>query len=225
MHRILIVEDNYETRQVIAITLQTGGYETLEAESVAEARRLIAHKRFDLILLDVNLPDGTGHDICREIRASSGPKANTPVIMLTGGKEFNDKALGFEVGADYYLTKPMQIQELLLWVQSLIRRNEGDWSSSATILASGVSLNSQTRQVVVNDREIRNLTMKEFIILETLMQARPNNVHRRDLIKQVWGSEFQTNTLDVHIKTLRKKLGPAGAAHIITALGVGYRFE
>jgi DNA-binding response OmpR family regulator len=224
MARVLIVEDNPEVAAVLADGLVSGGYEPMVTDAVAPAKRLFDREAVDLVLLDINLKDGSGHAVCEHIRAHP-QRAATPVIMLTGEGTLKSKEQGFAAGADYYLTKPIKVQELLQWVKALLRRHSGDWSDTAQLGVDGLTVNPETRIVCAAQQEIRGLTAKEFEILAELARAAPKTVPREELIERIWGGRSVTNTLDVHIKSLRKKLGPSGAAHVVTVKGVGYRLE
>lgn len=221
--RILIAEDDAAVSRVIEELLAEKGYETVATETVAEAKRLLDAHHFDLAVVDLGLKDGSGHDVARHIRASSGSAA-MPVIMLTGAKAVEDMERGLEAGVDYFLSKPMAAAELMLWVRSLLRRVHDDWDRGTTIGVPGLRLNPDIRTVWVDKKVVRGLTAKEFDVLLELARAHPKGLSQRQLYQRVWGRAEESNTLVVHVQSLRRKLGLKGGAHIVTT-DDGYRLE
>ncbi|MFA5139805.1 MAG: response regulator transcription factor [Elusimicrobiota bacterium] len=223
--KILVVEDFPETAALIRELLEHQGYEALATDSALHAARLLDAEAFDLAVLDINLKEGTGYDVCRRIRAHPS-RSGVPVIMLTVQDSVEEKAAGFASGADVYLTKPLDSKELLLWVDSLLRRSTGGWSDVSCIRSGPVSINPETRTVEVDGRIVRDLTAREFDLLHELARVRPRTLSREQLHSLLWTRDAPlTNTLEVHIKNLRRKLGPLGGASIVTMRGLGYRFE
>lgn len=220
--RILLVEDYEEIAELIGETLRKRGHAVVVVDSAPAAVRQFERGSFDLAILDINLKEGTGWDVCRAIRAHPSRGA-VPVVMLTANTALEDKVQGFSLGADNYLTKPIDIAEVLMWADALLRRSSGDWTESASLAAGRLSINPQTRTVRVGSDVLRGLTGKEFDLLYELAKARPGVVSRADLLARVWKENPSTNTLEVHVKTLRRKIGEA--AEIVTVRGVGYRIE
>ena len=213
--RILVVDDHAEAAAAIADALRAKGYETIVSGTAAEAKALLAARFFDLAVLDYNLGDGTGADVCRHAREKTSNR-DLAVIMLTGRKDVADMGEGVEAGADYFLTKPIALEELLLWVRSLLRRVHEDWDRGSTIGVPGLRLNPDIRTVWVDDVVVRGLTAKEFDILLELSVAAPSELTARELSRRVWGREPASNTLAVHVKSLRRKLGLKGGARVAT---------
>lgn len=210
--------------QLLREAFTHSGYEPIVTDSAPQATRIFDQERFDLAVLDVTLREGTGYEVCRHIRARA-QRSTTPVLMLTANAAPEQKEEGFSSGADNYLTKPINVTELLLWVRALLRRSTGDWSQDVVIRSGDMSINPDTHTVECAGATIRGLTCMEFKLVLELARSRPKTLSRDDLERRVWGQDNRTNTLDVHIKNLRRKLGPQGAIHIVTVKGVGYRFE
>jgi DNA-binding response OmpR family regulator len=221
--RILVADDNADIAALIQSALSEKGYEAVSAGSVAEARRMLNLHFFDLAVVDLALPDGTGEDICRHVRQGSR-NADMPIIMLTGAAGAESMAQGIEAGADYYLTKPMPASELMLWIRSLLKRVHKDWDRGTTIGVPGLRINPDIRTVWVEKDVVRGLTPKEFDILFALARVFPQPMSQRELLRSVWGGAMESNTLAVHIKRLRTKLGLRGGSHIVT-MPDGYRLE
>lgn len=221
--RLLIVEDHLDVAKVISEALAEKGYETVIAESVAAAKALLNASFFDLAVVDYNLGDGTGIEVCRHVREKTSNRA-MPLIMLTGQKGVAEMGEGIESGADYFLTKPIEVAELLLWIRSLLRRVHQDWDRGSTIGVPGLRINPDIRTVWVDREVVRGLTAKEFDILLQLALAAPGALSSRDLGLRVWGREPSTNTLAVHVMSLRRKLGLKGGSRVITT-GDGYALQ
>ena len=213
--RILIAEDDPAVSGVLSELLAEKGYEPVATETVAEAKRLLDAHHFDLAVVDLGLKDGSGHEVVRHIRASAAAGA-MPVIMLTGAKALDDMERSLEAGVDYFLSKPMAAAELVMWVRSLLRRVHDDWDRGTTIGVPGLRLNPDIRTVWVDDVVVRGLTAKEFDILLELSVAAPSELTARELSRRVWGREPASNTLAVHVKSLRRKLGLKGGARVAT---------
>lgn len=222
--RLLVVEDDQDLRGLLEHAFESRGFSPVATDSVAQAKRLLDSSSFDLVLLDVMLPDGTGYEVCRHLREKPSG-ATVPVIMLTAQDALSDKEEGFAAGADNYLTKPIRIEELLLWVQALLRRARKDWPQGQWTGVEGLQVDPETRLVRCAGNVVRGLTGKEFSLLLELARAAGKTLRREELLDRVWGSEPRTNTLEVHIGSLRRKLGPQGAARILTVKNVGYRLE
>jgi two-component system phosphate regulon response regulator PhoB len=224
---ILIVEDEQDLVDILEFNLRREGFQTRRAltgeEGLKQARRSPAP---DLILLDLMLPDLSGTEVCRRLRADDGTR-EIPVLMVTAKDEEVDRIVGFEVGADDYVTKPFSVRELMLRIRAVLRRAETK-SPAATddeITTDRLRVNPAGHRVWVDNEEV-SLTALEFRLLSTLL-TRAGRVQTRDtLLTDVWGMQtgVTTRTVDTHVTRLRKKLGPAGA-YIETLRGVGYRFR
>lgn len=221
--RILIVEDDPNISAVVQDLLTEKGYETVATESVAEAKRILDLHFFDLAVLDLSLKDGSGHEVSKHIRGAQRTAA-MPVIMLTGAKTVEDMEQGIEAGADYYLVKPMSAPELLMWVRALLRRVHQDWDRGTTIGVPGLRINPDIRTVWSDRKIVRGLTAKEFDLLLELARVHPKGLSQRELFQRVWGRAEFSNTLAVHVQSLRRKLGLKGGSHIVTTSD-GYRLE
>jgi two-component system phosphate regulon response regulator PhoB len=222
--RILVVDDEPDLRELVRVNLVQAGYAVELASDGSEALRALRKSKPDLVVLDLMLPDVSGTEICRRIRADEG-LADLPVIMLTALSQEVDRVVGFELGADDYVTKPFSTRELVLRVKALLRRR-GQAEPSKQVFEQGkLKLDVARRRCSVGDQLIE-LTAKEFNLLQTLMK-RPGLVFTREqLLEIVWGSDVAVTlrSVDTHIKRLREKLGSAGAL-IDTVRGVGYRFS
>lgn len=222
--KILIVEDDPHLAAVLKEIFVERGYEVMATASVLEAKRLVDGFPFDLVILDLVLKDGEGLEVCRHVRAHA-LRAATPVIVFTAKADVADKAKGVAEGADYYLVKPMPVEELLLWVRAMLKRVSQDWSRGTTIGVHGLRLDPETRVVIAAGEVVRGLTAREFAVLYELARALPGHLSREELLARVWGKQTLTNTLEVHVQRLRRKLGPQGGAHLVTVRGTGYRLE
>lgn len=226
--KILVVDDEKTLVKGMKFNLENEGYEVECAYDGASALELAREGRFDLILLDVMMPEMDGLEACMKIREFS----NVPIIMLTAKSEEADKLMGFECGADDYLTKPFNILELKARIRALLRRSSGQSRPAAQpdpeLLTVG-DLTLDTRQrVAIRDGKAIDLTAKEYDLVELLMKN-PRRVYSREsLMDLVWGYSYAGDyrTVDVHIRRLREKLErvPAEPAYIITKWGVGYYF-
>ena len=223
--RILVVDDEKTLVKGMKFNLENEGYEVECAYDGAAALELAREGRFDLIILDVMMPEMDGLEACMKIREFS----NVPIIMLTAKSEDADKLMGFECGADDYLTKPFNILELKARVRALLRRAAGVQRSQGSLLTVGkLTLNTEER-VAIRDGKTIDLTAKEYDLIELLMKN-PRRVYSREsLMDLVWGYSYAGDyrTVDVHIRRLREKLepDPAKPVHIMTKWGVGYYFK
>jgi len=220
---ILVVDDEPDIRELVRFNLAQAGFEVRTASTGQEALDELSRKRPDLVVLDLMLPDHSGSEICRRIRAE-GETAKLPVIMLTARSEEVDRVVGFELGADDYVTKPFSPRELVLRIQAVLRRSHAD-DATGCLVHGSLELDPERFRCRVAGREV-DLTAKEFGLLEALMR-RPGRVLSRDrLLAEVWGDDISVTlrTIDTHMKRLREKLGEAGTL-IDTVRGVGYRFH
>lgn len=223
--KILVVDDEKLLVKGMKFNLENEGYEVETAYDGAAAVELARNGRFDLIILDVMMPEVDGLEACLRIREFS----NVPIIMLTAKSEDADKLMGFESGADDYLTKPFNIMELKARVRALLRRATGTQKTRGTVLTAGdLSLNTEER-VAVRDGEPVDLTAKEYDLIELLMRNPRRVYSRENLMNVVWGYSYggDYRTVDVHIRRLREKLekNPAEPEYILTKWGVGYYFK
>ena len=223
--RILVVDDEKLLVKGMKFNLENEGYEVDCAYDGASAVELARNGRFDLIILDVMMPELDGLEACMRIREFS----NVPIIMLTAKSEDADKLMGFESGADDYLTKPFNILELKARVRALLRRAAGAQRTAGKILsAGGINLNTEERSASLDGKPVE-LTAKEYDLIELLMRNPRRIYSRENLMNVVWGYSYAGDyrTVDVHIRRLREKLerNPAEPEYILTKWGVGYYFK
>lgn len=224
--KILVVDDEALLVKGIRFNLQNEGYTVVTGSNGAEAIRLAQDPEVDLIVLDIMMPEVDGLTACAKIREFS----NVPIIMLTAKTEDMDKLMGFEQGADDYLTKPFNILELKARIRALLRRAAPRESKaeSRTLRGGNIRLDLDSRNAYRGETAV-DLTAKEFDVIEFLMRN-PNRVYSREaLLDTIWAYEYRSDirTVDVHIRRLREKLevNPAEPAHIMTKWGVGYYFK
>ena len=219
-HSVLVVEDETSIASFVAAYLRNAGYVVTTAASAQAALVQLAGEMPALVILDLNLPDGDGVELCRRIRKTS----DVPILMLTARDEDIDKIIGLEVGADDYMTKPFNPRELVARVKSILRRAapERRRTESEELQHGDLNINSGKREVHVGDEEIR-LAPKEFDLLWELLDHRGIVLTRDQLLERVWGYTFagDTRTVDVHVRQIRRKLGDASP--IVTVWGVGYK--
>lgn len=225
MARILVIEDEESFRDVISFTLKREGFEVILAENGAEGIKQFDVMRPDLILLDLMLPEIPGTEVCKYIRA----KSNVPIIMLTAKDTEIDKVVGFELGADDYVTKPFSARELLARIRAILRRGNEPEEISSNILEGGsIVLNVERHGVQVNGVDVA-MPLKEFELLEILMRNAGRVLTRSQLLDRVWGTGYfgDGKTLDVHMKRIRAKIepDPTNPIYLTTVRGLGFRFE
>ena len=222
--RILLVEDELSITEPLAAALEREGFDALVAGSVVEALEAAERQRPDLVLLDVMLPDGSGFDVARELRRHS----TVPIIMLTARGEEADRVIGLELGADDYVVKPFSAREVVARIRAVLRRAEpGASETGGTIEIGDVRLDPAKREVRHGGTPLE-LSRKEFDVLELLMRDAGTVVRRERLIEEVWDTNWfgSTKTLDVHVSSLRRKLGDDAnePRYLHTIRGVGFRF-
>ncbi len=222
--RVLVVDDEKALVKGIKFNLEMDGFEVETAYDGEEAVEKVRAGGIDLIIMDLMMPKKSGLDACLEIRSFS----KLPIIMLTAKSEDNDKIIGFEYGADDYVTKPFNILELKARVRALLRRSAPSDSAQApaSVLVSGPYRLDTEQRVAFRDGQEIELTAREFDLVELLMRN-PGKVFSRDaLLKLVWGADYQGDirTVDVHIRRIREKMeaDPAEPVKIMTKWGVGY---
>ena len=224
--KILVVDDEALLVKGIRFNLQNEGYEVITGSDGLEAVRLVREEKPDLLVLDVMMPNMDGMTACSKIREFS----NIPVILLTAKADDMDKLMGFDHGADDYLTKPFNILELKARIRALLRRAgaSGKKETDNTLTIGSISLDLDGRNAY-RSGELADLTAKEFDVIEFLMRN-PNRVYSREaLLDTIWAYEYRSDirTVDVHIRRLREKLeeNPAQPQYIMTKWGVGYYFK
>ncbi len=222
--RVLVVDDEKALVKGIKFNLEMDGFEVETAYDGEEAVEKVRAGGIDLIIMDLMMPKKNGLDACLEIRSFS----KLPIIMLTAKSEDNDKIIGFEYGADDYVTKPFNILELKARVRALLRRSSSSESAQApaSVLVSGPFRLDTEKRVAFRDGQEIELTAREFDLVELLMRN-PGKVFSRDaLLKLVWGADYtgDIRTVDVHIRRIREKMevDPAEPVKIMTKWGVGY---
>lgn len=223
--KVLIVDDEEHIRELIKFNLKKEGYDIEVAVNGREAIEIIKKIKFDLILLDLMLPEIDGLEVCKEIRKNENT-SDIPVMMITAKGEEFDKVLGLELGADDYITKPFSIRELIARVKALLRRS--NVKKEENIIKFGdVLVNFNTREVTRENENVE-LTLKEFELLKLLIKNKGNILTRELLLDKIWGYEYigETRTVDVHIRHLRKKIesDDKNPKYIQTIRGVGYKF-
>lgn len=219
---ILVVEDEPDIRQLLVHQLTREGYSVRTAASGPEAVELAPRLRPALVLLDLMLPGLSGTEVCRRLRADPATAA-TPIIMLTARTEEIDRVVGFEVGADDYVTKPFSPRELMLRVRAVLRRAPAPELAGDALSVGALRIDIGAHRVWVDDEEVI-LTATEFKLLTTLARRSGRVQSRGQLLQDVWDAppDLNTRTVDTHMKRLREKLGRAGD-RIETVRGVGYR--
>jgi two-component system, OmpR family, response regulator MprA len=216
--RVLVVEDDEAIADVLRRSLRAEGHEVMSAGDGAEALTLSESFVPDLVVLDLGLPRLDGLEVCRRLRAES----DVPILILTARTETDDRVEGLDSGADDYLPKPFEREELLARIRALMRRRPP--RGSASIVIGDLRINPDTREVARGDREI-DLTNREFELLEYLARNQKLVVSRERLLEDVWGYDpfEQTNTIDVFISNLRRKLEEGGEPRLLhTKRGAGY---
>lgn len=228
MKKVLMIEDDRDIVELVDIHLKDIHCETMKAYNGADGLKYALKNQYDLIILDLMLPDINGIEICRQIRAE---RVTTPVMMLTARSEEIDKIIGLELGADDYLTKPFSLREFIARVKAILRRGEigqHTHKASNTVITHGdVTIDPQKRKATVKGHKIE-LTPKEFDLLYLFASNPGRSYSREALLNTVWGHEFSgyEHTVNSHINRLRTKIESdlARPEYILTTWGVGYRF-
>ena len=225
--KVLMVEDELSITEPLTEALAREGFDVQVAASVQEALEQTEAELPDLVLLDVMLPDGSGFDVCRSLRRRS----EVPIIMLTARGEETDRIVGLELGADDYIVKPFSAREVAARIRAVLRRADGGQPAAiepAGPLEAGELSLDRARRSATHAGEELDLTRKEFELLELLLREAGSVVSRERLMDEVWDVNWfgSTKTLDVHVSSLRRKLGDDSAAprYIHTVRGVGFRF-
>jgi two-component system, OmpR family, phosphate regulon response regulator PhoB len=220
MERVLIVDDDPDILRLVSYNLTHAGYEVQTASTGRKALELVQKQPPDLIVLDLMLPELDGTEVCRTLRQQI-PSRRIPILMLTAKAEEIDRVVGFELGADDYVSKPFSPRELVLRIKSILRRVGKDRTD--VMHAGRVQILPERRQCFVENNAV-TLTAKEFDLLHELMKARGDVLTRDVLMDRVWGyhGDATSRTLDTHVRRLREKLGDDGN-FVETVRGVGYR--
>ena len=223
---ILVIEDEPDIRRNLEYNLGREGFKASSVGSLDEANEKLKSKKFDLILLDLMLPDGSGLELCKKIKSNSETEA-TPIIILTAKDDEVDKVVGFELGADDYVTKPFSVRELILRVKAILKRSDKKTKEVVEVERQfgDLKIDVDSHEVHV-DSQLIELTALEFRLLKELVDKRGRVQSRDQLLSEVWGynAEVTTRTVDTHIKRLREKLGSMGK-YVQTIRGVGYKFS
>ena len=224
MERIYVVEDDDNIRDLIRIALEGFGYVVSAFEMAEDALKNIEADQPDLAVFDLMLPGMDGLSAIKKIRKNDS-LADMPIIILTAKDREFDKVAGLDGGADDYMTKPFGVMELAARIRSLLRRRARNQADEEILEKYGISLNKKTREVTSRGKKVE-LTLKEYELLLYLMENHSRVATRDELLNHIWGYAYdgETRTLDMHIRTLRQKLGEEGAFCIRTVRGVGYRF-
>jgi DNA-binding response OmpR family regulator len=225
MKKILLVEDDSTLAYGLDFTLKNEGFDVVMASNLEKARDEFEKNKFDLILLDVKLPDGTGYDFCKQIRKTS----DIPVIFLTACDEEINIVTGLDLGGDDYITKPFRIRELISRIKAVIRRQGKDCDSGEILVSENIKVYLLQGGVTNGDEEVI-LTSLEYRLLLSLMQHPKQVLNRTTILENLWdaGGEFvDDNTLSVYIRRLREKveLNPAEPKFIVTVRGAGYKWD
>ncbi len=225
--QVLIVDDEWNMRNLLRIYLTREGFDVKEASNGQEALSMVKRHPFDIILLDVMMPDMDGWQVCKEIRETE----NVAILMLTARSETKDKVLGLGLGADDYLTKPFEPEELLARVYSLIRRStitQASVQQESTLSFQGLKIYPEGREVYIHDLSV-DFTQKEFDLLSLLARNQQRAFDRGELLDLLWGYDYDGDfrVVDTHVKNIRDKTRKSGLLYnpIQTVWGVGYKFN
>ena len=204
-HKVLVIEDEPDIRKTLEYNLLREGFEVSGCGSIKEAKKLIEDPKFSIILLDLMLPDGSGLDLCKEIKSDTATK-DIPIVILTAKDDEVDKVVGFELGADDYVTKPFSVRELILRVKAILKRNSKTLLTPIEVNRNfgSLKMDIESHEVFIDDKEVI-LTALEFKLLNQLVERRGRVQTRDQLLSDVWGysADVTTRTVDTHIKRLR----------------------
>lgn len=226
MSKLLLVEDDASLALGIEFSLNDEGYEVRRAATLSEGKSLFNLEYFDLLILDINLPDGSGYDLCRYVRE----KSSVPIIFLTALEEEVNIVLGLEIGGDDYITKPFRVRELLSRVKALLRRSVSSQRSTGSLIKSGdIEIDTSTAVVKKRGAQI-TLTAQEYKLLLIFMNKSMTLMKREEILKELTEDSeafFDENTLSVYIKRVREKIedNPKEPEYIITQRGLGYKWN
>lgn len=225
--QVLVVDDEWNMRNLLRIYLMKEGFEVKEASTGSEALSLMKRYEFDVILLDVMMPDMDGWQVCKSVREHS----QIPILMLTARSETKDKVHGLGIGADDYLTKPFESEELTARIYSLIRRStisKMSMPQEVKLHYPELSIYPDGRDVLIQDQSVE-FTQKEFDLLLTLAQNSHRAFSREELVERLWGHDYhgESRVIDTHVKNIREKAHKAGLSYnpVQTVWGIGYKFH
>jgi two-component system phosphate regulon response regulator PhoB len=221
---ILVVEDERDLQRVLTYNFKQAGFDVVSAPDGETALRAVKEERFDLVLLDLMLPDMPGTEVCRRLKQSPQTSA-IPVVMVTAKGEEVDRIVGFELGADDYVVKPFSVRELILRVRAILRRAEGATEAEERFTFGKLEVDRAAHRAWVEGEEVA-FTALELRLLVMLYDRRGRVLTRDLLLDEVWGShvDVTARNVDTHVKRVREKMGAAGE-YIETVRGVGYRFR
>lgn len=219
---ILIIEDDYDIRSANRAALELEGYQVMEADTLSKGRQIVEDSLPDLILLDILLPDGNGLQYCEDLRGKSGVR----ILFLSALNTKSDLLAGLRAGGDDYMAKPYDMDELLLRVESLLRRGKLTGLDEPAIHLYGLKMNFVSRRALLNGRDLL-LKPKEFALLEILVRSHGRTVSVEELYERVWNMDAagDVRTVKEHISRIRRKLGEKSTLFIMSERGKGYRLE
>lgn len=221
--KILIIDDDEDLSVIVSDMLEDYGYHVTLAADSEQAYFLLEKNKYDLIILDINLPQETGFEVCRELRKVS----TVPIIFASARTDENDRIIGLDIGGDDYLPKPYSLKELLSRVNALMRRTYGFGGQDKSYRIGALDIDIGSR-IVKKNGEVTSLSLKEFDLLAYMLEHKNEALHKETLLREVWGtySEVEVSTVAVHIRWLREKLekDPANPELVKTVWGIGYRF-
>ncbi len=218
---VLLAEDESRIREIMADYFKNEGFTVLEAEDGKEALEILETHNVDMLILDIMMPKLDGWSVCKRVRNTS----DVPIIILTAREEEEDKLLGYELGADDYVTKPFSPKVLVAKVKTLIKRMEKQTGEGEELNIQGLSINKLSRTVMLDEKPIE-LAHKEYELLLYLVENKGRVLSRDKILNSVWGYDYygDLRTVDTHIKKLRGKLGDR-SGYIATVIRSGYKFE
>lgn len=218
--RILVVDDEESLRDLVGSALRFAGYEVASVANGFDALRHLKDSKVDLVVLDVNLPDIDGFDVCRRLRRDGDA---TPVVFLTARSDLDDLRTGFGHGGDDYLTKPFSLEELGLRIEAVLRRSRRDMTPKNRLSRGGLMLDEEAHQVFVEDDEV-GLSPTEFRLLRFLLMNQGRVLSKRQIVDHVWEYDFDGNDtiVETYVSYLRRKIGDTDGSVIATVRGVGY---
>lgn len=219
MFKILVVEDDKNLRKLIVTCLEKANYTVFDTKNGEEALELMDRQYVDLIVTDIMMPEMNGYELIKELRDAN---YNTPILIITAKEDIEDKRVGFSLGADDYMVKPINIDELIMRVKSLLKRS--NQANEKKIKIGDVELDYDKLEIRKKDK-VYQLTQKEFYLLYKMLSTPDTIFKRQDLIEEIWGLENESDfrTVDVHIKRLREKLEDINEFEIVTIRGIGYK--
>lgn len=219
MFKILVVEDDKNLRKLIVTCLKKSNYTVFETQNGEEALKLMDKEFVDLIVTDIMMPEMDGYELISSLREAN---YEVPILIITAKEDFEDKKRGFTLGADDYMVKPINIDELILRVNSLLKRSKS--TNERIIKIGNVELNYDKLEVKKADKKYQ-LTQKEFYLIYKLLSTPDTIFKRQDLIEEIWGLENESDfrTIDVHVKRIREKLEDITEFEIVTIRGIGYK--